>query len=431
MGPPVSIRNNNTPGPSVIVEDISTFGPWSAGPYHTGYYARTGLDTEKWFKALTSNVKTTWILFVNAFESHWPPIIVAEKTKAEHERELLEHLMLDVEVGTKTTLYDRECWTHEAWATKALQLAASAGIVGSTSMIWQVRGRLPSVIKDLLKVECFNCGTHGHNGRNCLLPADHAERLSRKEAAWRAVLLVMRRNMIQPGLKMHRSKKREKSMENLAGAPILAHEEAPCEDHRISPCPRPSNELVATPTATVLPSRESITVVDLYSVGHLTTTKDQLDGKEAAPFMHHISLEGPQGEAVRIRGLFDDGAMISTMCTSIYDKVKHRLGNWSQSTRKLQMANRNIVNSSTKWNGVVDINGVKTQGEFEVFNSGGGWGFLLGKPMLQAFKAIHNYKTDTISISDGLRSTTIQNQIAHPITLRRADRVSLTLDIKQ
>ncbi|KAG0694480.1 hypothetical protein DFH29DRAFT_880693 [Suillus ampliporus] len=40
MGPPISIGNNNTPGPSVIVEDIFTFGPWFAGPYHTGYYAR-------------------------------------------------------------------------------------------------------------------------------------------------------------------------------------------------------------------------------------------------------------------------------------------------------------------------------------------------------------------------------------------------------
>ncbi|KAG1775314.1 hypothetical protein EV702DRAFT_1046918 [Suillus placidus] len=39
MGPPASIGNNLTPGPSVIVEDISTMGPWSAGPYHTGYYA--------------------------------------------------------------------------------------------------------------------------------------------------------------------------------------------------------------------------------------------------------------------------------------------------------------------------------------------------------------------------------------------------------
>lgn len=36
--------------------------------------------------------------------------------------------------------------------------------------------------------ECFNCGTHGHNSRNCVLPADHTERLSHKEAAWRAIV---------------------------------------------------------------------------------------------------------------------------------------------------------------------------------------------------------------------------------------------------
>jgi hypothetical protein len=35
--------------------------------------------------------------------------------------------------------------------------------------------------------ECFACGTHGHNGRNCPLPPDHAERLTRKESAWRAI----------------------------------------------------------------------------------------------------------------------------------------------------------------------------------------------------------------------------------------------------
>ncbi|KAG1902843.1 uncharacterized protein F5891DRAFT_1185980 [Suillus fuscotomentosus] len=40
MGPPASIGNNLPPGPSVIVEDILIMGPWSAGPYHTGYYAR-------------------------------------------------------------------------------------------------------------------------------------------------------------------------------------------------------------------------------------------------------------------------------------------------------------------------------------------------------------------------------------------------------
>ncbi|KAG2030203.1 hypothetical protein BDR03DRAFT_878878, partial [Suillus americanus] len=116
-----------------------------------GDYLGTGSQVEIWFKALQSANKTTWPVFVIAFETHWPPIIIAEKTKAEYEKELLEFLLTDKEVGTRTTLYDRECWMHVAWATKALQLAMSAGIAASTSMIWQVREKLPSVVKDLLK----------------------------------------------------------------------------------------------------------------------------------------------------------------------------------------------------------------------------------------------------------------------------------------
>ncbi|KAG1827698.1 hypothetical protein EV424DRAFT_1345369 [Suillus variegatus] len=76
-----------------------------------GDYLGTGSDTELWFKALMQNSKATWPAFVTAFEDRWPPIVVAEKTKAEYERELMEHLLSDAEVGTKTTLHDRECWT--------------------------------------------------------------------------------------------------------------------------------------------------------------------------------------------------------------------------------------------------------------------------------------------------------------------------------
>ncbi|KAG2336331.1 hypothetical protein BDR05DRAFT_896865, partial [Suillus weaverae] len=114
-----------------------------------GNYLGTGSDAEVWFKALTPSPKASWAVFVAAFEDRWPPIVVVEKTKAEYERELIEHLLPDTEVGTKTTLYDRECWMHEAWATKALQLASRAGIAAGTSVIWQVRG----VIKDLLKAD--------------------------------------------------------------------------------------------------------------------------------------------------------------------------------------------------------------------------------------------------------------------------------------
>ncbi|KAG1747817.1 uncharacterized protein EDB91DRAFT_1245303 [Suillus paluster] len=116
-----------------------------------GDYLGTGSEAEVWFKGLTTTQTATWTTFVTVFEMWWPPMEIAKKTKADQERKLLEHRLTDADVGTKTTLYDRECWSHEAWATKAQQLATSAGIEVSTAMIWQVRGGLPNVIKDLLK----------------------------------------------------------------------------------------------------------------------------------------------------------------------------------------------------------------------------------------------------------------------------------------
>jgi hypothetical protein len=74
-----------------------------------------------------------------------------EKTIAEYERELLDHVLASTDVGKKTTLYDRECWMHVAWAEKMLQLATNVGIENGTSMIWQVRSKLLDVVKDLLK----------------------------------------------------------------------------------------------------------------------------------------------------------------------------------------------------------------------------------------------------------------------------------------
>ncbi|KAG1865843.1 hypothetical protein DFJ58DRAFT_724236 [Suillus subalutaceus] len=281
------------PAVTVSGDKLDTFGD----------YIGTGSQVERWFKALTSIDKATWSTFVTAFEKHWPPVMIAEKTKAEYERELLDHALREGDVGKKTMLYDRECWTHIAWAVKALQLATNAGIDQGTSMIWQVRSKLPDVVKDLLKDEeykawadfmkaqqhppakthrthvvrqpatsqqqfiitedvktivrqfvnaipqqpdspsgkaayanqlaqwnakwgeskrvthemgyplkpgtaaissgeCFGCRTHGHNGRNCPLPGDHAERLSCKEAAWRAitskVLGAFNRNLTTP-----------------------------------------------------------------------------------------------------------------------------------------------------------------------------------------------------------------------------------------
>jgi hypothetical protein len=100
---------------------------------------------------LASTDKATWAAFIVAFKKHWPPVMIAEKTKAEYEKELLEHVLASGEVGKKTMHYDRECWTHIAWAAKALQLATDTGIEQSTLMNWQGHSKLPDVVKDLLK----------------------------------------------------------------------------------------------------------------------------------------------------------------------------------------------------------------------------------------------------------------------------------------
>ncbi|KIK33218.1 hypothetical protein CY34DRAFT_50310, partial [Suillus luteus UH-Slu-Lm8-n1] len=116
-----------------------------------GDYLGISSQAKTWFKALSSADKTTWAAFVATFKKRWPPVVTAEKTKAEYERDLLDHILGSAEVGKKTTLYDRECWTHVVWAMKVLQLATSMGIKQGTSMIWQVCSKLPSVVKDLLK----------------------------------------------------------------------------------------------------------------------------------------------------------------------------------------------------------------------------------------------------------------------------------------
>ncbi|KAG2051604.1 hypothetical protein BDR06DRAFT_1060927 [Suillus hirtellus] len=121
-----------------------------------GDYLGTSSQVERWFKALTSTDKATWSIFVAVFGGRWPPIMIAEKTKAEYKRELLDHALQEEDVGKKMTLYNRECWTHVAWAAKAQQLATDAGIDQSASMIWQVHSKLPDIVKDLLKDEEYN-----------------------------------------------------------------------------------------------------------------------------------------------------------------------------------------------------------------------------------------------------------------------------------
>jgi hypothetical protein len=92
--------------------------------------------------------------------------------------------------------------------------------------------------------------------------------------------------------------------------------------------------------------------VDLYAVGHKSNSKDE---RETIPFLHELRMEGPKGEVVRVRGLFDDGALVSVMCSTVFNKVKNRLGPWKPSTKHLRMANGVVITSQATWEGYIAV----------------------------------------------------------------------------
>ena len=68
-----------------------------------------------------------------------------------------------------------------------------------------------------------------------------------------------------------------------------------------------------------------------------------------------------------------------------------------------------------------------------MFDSGGNWAFLFGKPSLEAFDAIHNYGNDTVTVTGIGGSIAVQNQAQYPhyTFIAKVAGVNLALDVKQ
>jgi len=67
---------------------------------------------------------------------------------------------------------------------------------------------------------------------------------------------------------------------------------------------------------------KNATIIDLYSVGDKDRLCETLEQREVL-FVHWLLMHGPQGEIVRVKALFDGGAMVGAMCTSYFKKVQH------------------------------------------------------------------------------------------------------------
>ncbi|KZP06517.1 hypothetical protein FIBSPDRAFT_687089, partial [Athelia psychrophila] len=114
------------------------------------------------------------------------------------------------------------------------------------------------------------------------------------------------------------------------------------------------------------------------------------------PFVQWVGLQGPRGETVRIKAVVDDGAMCGAIDSVVFARVANRLSALSPSKRVLRMANGAMVPSDGVWRGIVEVGGASRQGQFEVFPSGGAWSMLFGKPLLERFGMMHDYKTDKL-----------------------------------
>ncbi|KIK58483.1 hypothetical protein GYMLUDRAFT_171005, partial [Collybiopsis luxurians FD-317 M1] len=93
------------------------------------------------------------------------------------------------------------------------------------------------------------------------------------------------------------------------------------------------------------------------------------------------------------------------MDSRVYENLQGQIAGWCLSTRKFCMANGSLVEGCAHWEGRVMVEGVEVKGSFEVFDSRGSWQFLFGKPLLEQFCAIHDYRADTLQVEDDRRRT--------------------------
>jgi hypothetical protein len=131
---------------------------------------------------------------------------------------------------------------------------------------------------------------------------------------------------------------------------------------------------------------------------------------KSVPFMQWVSLQGLQGEVNRVLGLFDTGCQVGALDKTYYEQKAKQMGRLAAPTRCLRMADGTLVNTYGSWGGTVTVGGVDIKGEFDVFDSHGGWTILFGKPLLVAVGAVHDVRADVVTVSGKGRTAVLENR---------------------
>ncbi|KAJ7750673.1 hypothetical protein DFH07DRAFT_746042, partial [Mycena maculata] len=136
---------------------------------------------------------------------------------------------------------------------------------------------------------------------------------------------------------------------------------------------------------------------------------DAADQEAVPPFWQRAQLLGPDGAIVRVTAQVDDGASRNCISLKRWKGYGHCLSALVPSKTRLGVASGGkIWPYGRRW-GEVGVGGVRAAGWFEVFECGGAFDVLLGKPWLHSVRAVHDYETDEIRIRSGTETAVLQN----------------------
>ena len=108
-----------------------------------------GSIADTWWTKLDQSHKSKWDDVRKAFTARWPPIVKAEKTGLDYQREILALRLEEDQLGTQITVAGVPTWAHLHFHSQLQQLIAEAGTTATAGLVYQVRENLPAAVKDL------------------------------------------------------------------------------------------------------------------------------------------------------------------------------------------------------------------------------------------------------------------------------------------
>ncbi|KAF8685482.1 hypothetical protein RHS04_00782 [Rhizoctonia solani] len=134
------------------------------------------------------------------------------------------------------------------------------------------------------------------------------------------------------------------------------------------------------------------------------------------PFQQWTYLTADKNHAVKTRGTIDAGSQANVLDAALWAANESNLGPLKPSQTLLRVADGKASQCLGQWSGQVKLAGQTLRSNFEVFDSGGAFEVLLGKPWLTQVKATQSFVDDTLHLP-GLKP--IPN--AYPLTEKRTE----------